>query len=100
MTSATVAAATTSARGASTAAAGGPEARISVIAVHPRRAAISNAAENVTARGRRIFRNTPIPHSLGSGLAVGASHLRLSGGATRLQILPHGASITVGHGGV
>jgi hypothetical protein len=71
-----------------------------VIAVHPRRAAISNAAENVTARGRRTLRNTPIPHSLGSGLAVGASHLRLSGGATRLQILPHAAAITVGDGGI
>ena len=100
MTSATVAAATTSARGASTAAAGGPEARISVIAVHPRRSAISNAAENVATRSRRTFRDISIAHSLGSGLRVGASNLCRAGGATCLQILPHGASITVGHGGV
>ena len=110
MTSATVAAATANVTAAttsvaatteaSTAAAGGAEARISVIAVHSRRSAVSNAAENVAARGRRTFRNSSITHSLGSGWRVGASHLRRSGGATCLEILARGTAIPISYRGV
>ena len=83
----------------STAATGGPHARISVIALHARRSAISNTTENVAA-GWRTFRDSSIAHPFSPGLRVAASRLCLSGRATCLEILPHGASITASHGGV
>lgn len=87
------------ARGAS-AAAGGPEARIPVVALHPRRAALPNAAESAAVLRRCARRNLQIAHSLGSGLGSGASRLRLSGSSARLQLLAHVASVTVGHSGI
>jgi hypothetical protein len=74
----TVAAAPTATHGAS-AAPGWPETGISMVALHPRRAALPNAAESATVFARCARGNLPVAHSRGSGLRAGASNLRLSG---------------------
>jgi hypothetical protein len=74
---ATAAAAAPAARGASAAATGGPEAGISMVALHARRAAIPNAAESATVLVGCAPGNLPVAHSLGFGLGGGGSRLRL-----------------------
>ena len=70
-----------------------------MVAMRPRRFALSNAAESATVLAGFTRRNLPIAHPLTSGLGS-ASGLRLSGRSTSLQILAHVASITVGQGSV